>query len=85
MDKFWLGTVEKCDWCNRLWFGIVGEKMYDAKSQAGPWGNFCERCFNSNIGGKLGTGRGQEYTWQGLKAEAAGETVTEGRWLKTGG
>ena len=32
---------------------------YDAKSQAGPWGYFCERHFKMYCSGRLGTGIGQ--------------------------
>lgn len=74
MDKFYAGSVETCDWCHALFTSEVGEKMYDAKSQIGPWGNFCSKCFKDCTRGQLGTGYGQEYTRQ-----------ADDKWLKTGG
>lgn len=75
MDKFWVGQLTNCDWCSAP-FSVAkaGDKMYDAKSLMGPWGNFCARCFPTVTQGKLGTGLGQEYTRQ-----------ADGKWLKTGG
>lgn len=47
--------------------------MYDAKTVYGPWGNFCDDCFNTICMG-LGTGLGQQY-----KQNDAGE------WIKVAG
>ena len=74
MNKFWIGRVEKCDWCSAPFSFVTGTKMYDAKSLVGPWGNFCSKCFETATPRKLGTGFGQEYTRQ-----------DDTRWLKTGG
>lgn len=70
----WCGcgaAPKNCDTC--------GEKLvavfYDAKTKMGPWANMCRSCFTLGPGlGKLGTGLGQEYTWQ-----------HGGFYLKTGG
>ena len=75
METFYTGALTACNWCSTPFAAAVDTKMYDAKSQIGPWGNFCEKCFKfQTTRGELGAGRGQEYTRQ-----------ADGRWLKTGG
>ena len=74
MDKYYAGSVSTCNWCSTPFAQGEGQKMYDAKSLMGPWGNFCSACFKDFTQGKLGTGYGQEYTRQ-----------ADGKWLKTGG
>lgn len=55
----WLGTVSsKCDFCNN---DMKDEKFfYDFKSNFGPWGLGCEKCFKLH-GCGLGTGKGQKF------------------------
>lgn len=71
--RYWLSPLDKCDWCSTPFTKTIGAKMYDARSRQGPWGNFCLECFRTQAG-SLGTGHGQEYTYQ-----------PDGRWLKTAG
>lgn len=70
---YWLSPLTNCDWCGTPFERVFGAKMYDARSKRGPWGNFCPTCFHLEAG-SLGTGHGQEYTYQ-----------PDGRWLKTAG
>lgn len=45
-----------CDECGKPFDKV----MYDAATRYGPWGNFCQKCFDQNCYG-LGTGLGQQY------------------------
>lgn len=51
-----INPPKTCDNCKQ----DFGSRMYDAKTCYGPWGCFCEECFNT-IGIGLGTGLGQMY------------------------
>lgn len=65
----YINPPKKCDDCGQPFDNI----MYDAKTMYGPWGNFCQKCFEANCYG-LGTGLGQQY-----KKNDVGE------WIKVAG
>ena len=67
----WLSPVPGfCETCD----GPIKDKFYDAKTNMGPWACMCPTCFTLGPGySKLGTGLGQEYTFDGK------------HWIKTGG
>lgn len=67
----WLSPVPGfCETC----YGPIKDKFYDAKTNIGPWAIMCPSCFNLGPGiGKLGTGLGQKYEFDGK------------HWIKTGG
>ena len=67
----WLSPVPGfCETCD----GPLKSKFYDAQTKQGPWAIMCPSCFNLGPGiGKLGTGLGQKYEFDGK------------HWIKTGG
>lgn len=67
----WLSPVPGfCETCDTP----LKKVFYDAKTNMGPWACMCPTCFTLGPGyGKLGTGLGQEYTFDGK------------HWIKTGG
>ena len=65
----YINPPKVCDDCGKPF----GKVMYDAKSAWGPWGNFCQACFDRECLG-LGTGLGQKY-----------ELNDSGDWVKTAG
>lgn len=56
----WMGQVpEKCDTCDTP----IDGKFYDAATKMGAWAYMCPSCHTLGPGlGRLGTGKGQEYT-----------------------
>lgn len=67
--KMWMGSKPVCcDICD----GLILTKFIDGKVGNGPWGILCPDC-HAKHGCGLGTGRGQQYTLEGVD------------WFKTGG
>lgn len=66
IEKKWIGSKPVCDACGReptTWF-VDGQMPYGK----GPWGLFCERCWNAYGGPRhLGSGVGQRYDAQTLR------------------
>jgi hypothetical protein len=57
--KHWLGEIPKaCQICGLP----IKEKFIDGATRYGPWAILCPSC-HRDIGRGLGTGRGQEYTY----------------------
>ena len=72
---YWSGNLPACVTCEEFFSIEEGTRMYDARTDQGPWANMCTSCFHLGPGlGRTGPGFGQEYTRQ-----------ANGRWLKTGG
>lgn len=73
-EKYWLGTVNKCDICGTDFTGPDKQTEFvDGVTKWGPWANMCMSC-HSRDGRGIGPGKGQHYKIQ-----------PDGRWLKVGG
>jgi len=64
-----LNPPKECDNCKK----DFGRIMYDARTVYGPWGCFCQNCFDTICMG-LGTGLGQQY-----------KKNDQGEWIKVAG
>jgi hypothetical protein len=62
--KRWMGQDKVCELCLKPFTRSIGERLFDARLRVGPWAALCSDCFATN-GIGIGTGRGQEYTWDG--------------------
>jgi hypothetical protein len=62
--KKWQGQTETCDICQGPL--TVGKTFYDARTQQGPWGALCRKCFIIH-GVGVGLGKGQEYNSETLE------------------
>jgi hypothetical protein len=56
---------KRCDVCDHILLHNRPDESpecYDAKTKVGPWAWMCRGCF-IYMDGRLGTGRGQKYTY----------------------